>query len=95
MAAAPRALSLALLLLAAGCTTAASERVAELRTLEAESAARLTAEGEILFQAEPITLQSYKSVDGATRLLEEGELRRGSGRRARRSSSGGRPGPHS
>ena len=78
MAAAPRALSLAPLLLAAGCTTAASpERVAELRTLEAESAARLTAEGEILFQAEPITLQSYKSVDGATRLLEEGELRRG------------------
>jgi hypothetical protein len=60
MAPAPQALSLALLLLAAGCTTAASpERVAELRTLEAESAARLTAEGEILFQAEPITLQSY------------------------------------
>jgi hypothetical protein len=78
MAPAPRALSLALLLLAAGCTTAASpERVAELRTLEAESAARLTAEGEILFQAEPITLQSYKSADGATRLLDEGELRRG------------------
>jgi CHAT domain-containing protein len=78
MATAPRALALVLLLQAAGCTTGTSpERVAELRTLEAESAARLTAEGQILFQAEPITLQSYKSVDGATRLLEEGELRRG------------------
>ena len=36
-----------LLLLTTGCTTGASpERVAEIRTLEAESAARLAAEGE-------------------------------------------------
>ncbi len=78
VASAPRALSLSLLLLAAACTTAASpERVAELRTLEAESAARLTAEGEILFRDEPITRQTYKSADGATCLLDEGELRRG------------------
>jgi CHAT domain-containing protein len=69
---------LLLLLLVAGCTTGASpERVAEIRALEAESAARLTAEGEILFRAEPITVHTYKGGDGATRLLEDGELRRG------------------
>ena len=67
-----------LLLLATGCTTGASpERVAEIRALEAESAARLTAEGEILFRVEPITVHTYKGGDGATRLLDDGELRRG------------------
>ena len=67
-----------LLLLTTGCTIGASpERVAEIRTLEAESAARLAAEGEILFRAEPITVHTYKGGDGATRLLDDGELRRG------------------
>jgi hypothetical protein len=66
-----------LLLLATGCTTGASpERVAETRALEAESAARLTAEGEILFRVELITVHTYKGGDGATRLLDDGELRR-------------------
>ena len=69
---------LLLLLLATGCAIgAAPERVAEIRALEAESAARLTAEGELLFRAEPITVHAYKGGDGATRLLDEGELRRG------------------
>lgn len=67
-----------LLLLATGCAIAVSpERVAEIRALEAESAARLTAEGELLFRVEPITAHDYKGGDGATRLLNEGELRRG------------------
>ena len=67
-----------LFLLAAGCNIAtAPERLADIRALEAESAARLTAEGEILFRAEPIEMHAYKGGDGAMRLLDAGELRRG------------------
>src|SRR5437762_11397459 len=67
-----------LLFLAAGCNIATSpERMAEIRALEAESAARLMAEGEILIRAEPIEMHAYKGGDGAMRLLDAGELRRG------------------
>jgi CHAT domain-containing protein len=73
-----RARKLAALTLLAGCAIGVSpERAADLRALEAESAARLAAEGELLLHAEPITREDYKGRDGATGLLEAGELRRG------------------
>src|SRR5947207_623350 len=73
-----RALIVIGLALLGGCAIGASpERAADLRALEAESAARLVAEGELLFRAEPITLADYKGRDGATALLEAGDLRRG------------------
>jgi CHAT domain-containing protein len=64
---------------ALGCAAAGPERIAELRAMEAESAARLAAEGEMLYAADGVKLvaESYKAADGATRALEAGELRRG------------------
>ena len=62
----------------AGCATAsAPDRVAHVRTLEAESAARLTAEGELLFAADRVKLSGYDYCTSAMRLLERGELRLG------------------
>jgi CHAT domain-containing protein len=66
------------MLLLTGCAAGVTpERAADLRSLEAESAARLAAEGELLFRAEPITRNQYKGGDGAMALLDAGELRRG------------------
>ena len=64
----------------AGCVpTVSPEKVAELKALEAESAARLLAEGEILYYTDSVRLSGpdFKGGDGATALLDAGELRRG------------------
>jgi CHAT domain-containing protein len=71
--------SLALLtVLAAACATApAPERVAQLRAMEAESAARLSGEGEVLYDADQAKLTGYQYCSGAMNLLERGDLRLG------------------
>src|SRR3990172_2052792 len=64
----------------AGCVpTVSPEKVAELKALEAESAARLLAEGEILYYTDSVRLSGpdFKGGDGATAILDAGELRRG------------------
>ncbi|MBI3031396.1 MAG: CHAT domain-containing protein [Candidatus Rokubacteria bacterium] len=61
-----------------GCATVVSpERLAELKATEAESAARLTAEGELLYRAEALKKTGYQYCSIAVGLLEQGELRRG------------------
>jgi CHAT domain-containing protein len=73
-----RAIMLIGIVLLSACATGVTpERAADIRSLEAESAARLAAEGELLFRAEPITREQYKSGDGAMALLDQGDLRRG------------------
>jgi len=63
---------------AAGCATVpAPERVAELRAMEAESAARLSGEGEVLFAADTMKLNGYAYCTLATGYLERGDLRLG------------------
>src|SRR3989304_1336318 len=64
----------------AGCGPHVSpEKVAELKALEPESAALLLAEGEILYYTDSVRLSGpdFKGGDGATALLDAGELRRG------------------
>ena len=62
----------------AGCATApAPERVAQLRAMEAESAARLSGEGEVLFAADKQKLNGYAYCALATNHLERGDLRLG------------------
>jgi len=63
--------------LVACAPTAAPDRVAAILAMEAESAARLAAEGELLYYATWIDPEAYKAANGATALLEDGELRRG------------------
>jgi len=64
--------------LAAGCATApAPERVAQLRAMEAESAARLSGEGEVLFAADQAKLSGYQYCSSAMNHLERGDLRLG------------------
>ncbi len=72
-------LALALLTgLVGGCATLpAPERVAELRAMEAESAARLAGEGEVLFGADKLKSDGYTYCSRAVSLLEQGELRLG------------------
>jgi CHAT domain-containing protein len=53
------------------------ERVAEMRALEVESAARLTVEGESLFRGDRVKLSGYEYCSVAVRLCEQGEVRRG------------------
>jgi len=61
-----------------GCATALSpEKLAEVRVLEAESMARLSAEGEILFSADTIKLTGFQYCSNAVRLFEDGNLRLG------------------
>ena len=71
----------ALALLAAlvtGCATVpAPERVAALRAMEAESAARLAGEGELLYGADAVKLRGYDYCSLAVKLLERGDLRLG------------------
>jgi CHAT domain-containing protein len=63
---------------AAGCATApAPERVAQLRAMEAESAARLSGEGEVLFGADKLKLNGYGYCSLAMSHLERGDLRLG------------------
>jgi tetratricopeptide (TPR) repeat protein len=52
-------------------------RVAEIRALEAESAARLVAEGELSYQADSSKKDGYAYCTFAFGLIEQGELRRG------------------
>jgi CHAT domain-containing protein/tetratricopeptide (TPR) repeat protein len=62
----------------AGCATVpAPERVAELRALEAESAARLAGEGEVLFGADAFKQTGWEYCARAMNLIERGELRLG------------------
>lgn len=73
------ALAVALLALA-GCATGTArspERVADMRALEAESAARLAAEGELLHAADPEPREAWEYCSLALKLIEQGELRRG------------------
>ncbi len=53
------------------------ERIAEMRALEAESAARLTLEGGILFHSDAERRDGYQYCGMASALIEQGELRRG------------------
>lgn len=75
---AARAHFLLLVLALAGCAAVVSpEKVAELRALEAESAARLVAEGEALYGADRLKRDGFQYCELALGLMEEGELRRG------------------
>src|SRR6266850_713122 len=56
---------------------AALERVAQLRAMEAESAARLSGEGEVLFAADKAKLSGYNYCSLAVNHLERGDLRLG------------------
>jgi len=61
-----------------GCTaTSPAERVAHLRALEAESAARLASEGALLFDADTGKKDGYAYCSIAVGLIEQGELRLG------------------
>ncbi len=76
-----RVVSGLLLLAIAGCASVPShDRVAEMRAMEAESAARLTAEGELLYAANR-QLAHYRRrgcwEGGTLELLDRGELRLG------------------
>ena len=67
-----------LTVLAAACATVpAPERVAQLRAMEAESAARLSGEGEVLFAADKAKLSGYNYCSLAVNHLERGDLRLG------------------
>jgi CHAT domain-containing protein len=62
----------------AGCATLpAPERVAQLRALEAESAARLAGEGEVLFAADAVKRSGHEYCSLAIQHLERGDLRLG------------------
>ncbi len=63
--------------LAVGCASDISpEKVAELRAMEAESATRLAAEGELLYGANSTKLNGYEYCRLAGGLSEQGEFRR-------------------
>ena len=53
------------------------EKIAEMRALEVESAARLALEGDILFHSDLDKRDGYQYCGMASTLLEQGELRRG------------------
>lgn len=61
-----------------GCAaTSPAERVAQLRALEAESAARLASEGALLFDADAVKQNGYAYCSLAVGLIERGDLRLG------------------
>jgi CHAT domain-containing protein len=65
---------LMLIMLSAGCASG-TEQIAKVRALEAESAARLSSEGQVLYSADKAKQDGYQYCTLAVGLLDRGELR--------------------